>query len=95
MAARRKVQEAVLIYRPNLGKLIIAVAGTVFFFVGGVVIVYHARQAQAAGLPLVNGSGQVVSATKVYLGAAAMFVAAFLYGWRAKVVYEKRQLTSR
>ncbi|HZZ17941.1 MAG TPA: hypothetical protein VFE25_01160 [Opitutaceae bacterium] len=82
-------------YRPNLGKLIIAVAGTAFFGVGGAVILYHARQAAANGLPMVNEKGEVISGTKVYLGAAAMLAAAVLYGWRAKVVYRQRQLTRR
>jgi hypothetical protein len=80
------------LYRPNLGKLIIAITGTVFFFVGGAIIILHAREAQASGLPLRNGSGEIVSTTKIYLGAAAMFIAAFLYGWRAKVVIRQRKL---
>jgi hypothetical protein len=83
------------LYRPNLGKLIIAVAGTAFFGVGGAVILYHARQAAAIGLPMVNDKGEIISATKVYLGASAMLAAAVLYGWRAKVVYRQRQMTKR
>jgi hypothetical protein len=79
------------VYRPNIGKLIIAYAGTLFFFGGGVVIAYHTRQLQSAGLPMMDGSGHPVSATKAYLGAAAMFVAAFVYGWRARVVQRQRK----
>jgi hypothetical protein len=85
------MKNAVPQYRPNIGKLFIAYAGTVCFFAGGFAIAYHTRQLQVAGLPMMNGRGQVVSPLKAYLGAAAMFLASFIYGWRAQVLRRQRR----
>jgi hypothetical protein len=83
------------VYRPNIGKLIIAYVGTVAFFAGGVAIAYHTRQLQAAGMSMMDGNGQPISATKAYLGAAAMFLASSIYAWRAQVLRRQRSEASR
>jgi hypothetical protein len=89
------LKEPLKVYRPNIGKLIIAFAGTVFFFAGGAVIAYHTHQLQAAGLAMMDGNGHPISPTKAYLGAAAMFAASFVYGWRARVVQRQRREAGR
>ncbi|HEY5227222.1 MAG TPA: hypothetical protein VIJ19_01720 [Opitutaceae bacterium] len=85
------MKEPLQVYRPNIGKLIIAYVGTVAFFGGGIVIAFHTRQLQAAGLSMMDGNGQAISATKAYLGAAAMFLAASIYAWRAQVLRRQRR----
>jgi hypothetical protein len=77
---------------PASGKARIAIAyiGAVFFLVASAVVTWYARQAQVSGGAMPNGHGGTMSSGDGYKAAGLLFLFALIYGFRARMLTQRK-----
>jgi hypothetical protein len=79
--------------QPASAKARIAVAyvGAAFFLVASAVLAWYARHAQVSGAAMSNGRGGTMPFSDGYKAAGLLFAFALIYGFRARMLTNRRQ----